>query len=294
MIVGLILGGLIVDLGCNPTHERIGFRYWKDPGAFAAYFTQGDLGKFLGFFTNLVRAAGAYTGAESIAIAAAEVKNPRVATAKAIKRLFWRIIIFYFGAVLVAGMLVPSNDPSLLQSTGTAASSPFVLAFDRFGRHVDRLIFVADHGFRYQSVASCDQCRHSAVDVIGCKFVDVLCQQDDIWSGFTRPGSKLFSENNQERSSPCVFGVRVVVLWSSVFVIIDRRIPCPQLAFKPDCFVGVLNTGTLLTNRSSYICWACICMTYLRFKGGIEAQGYDRKDFQSGPFSARSSTADAS
>jgi amino acid transporter len=30
-------------------------------------------------------------------------------------------------------MLVPSNDPNILQSTGTAASSPFVIAFNRVG-----------------------------------------------------------------------------------------------------------------------------------------------------------------
>lgn len=30
-------------------------------------------------------------------------------------------------------MLVPSNDPNILRSTGTAASSPFVIAFKRVG-----------------------------------------------------------------------------------------------------------------------------------------------------------------
>lgn len=108
-------------------------RYWKNPGPFAEYNTTGDLGKFLGWFTNLLQAAGSFAGIESIAVAAAEVKNPRVAVAKAVRRLFWRIAIFYVLLIFVVGLLVPSNDPQLLQSTGTAASSPFVLAFSRAG-----------------------------------------------------------------------------------------------------------------------------------------------------------------
>ena len=68
-----------------------------------------------------------------IGFAAAEVKNPRVAVAKAVKRVFWRIAIFFCASIFVIGMLVPYTEPKLLQSTGNAASSPFVLAFDRAG-----------------------------------------------------------------------------------------------------------------------------------------------------------------
>lgn len=122
-----------MDLGGGPNHDRIGFRYWKDPGPFAPYHTTGSLGSFLGWFTDLLQAAGSFAGIESISMAAAEVKNPRIALSKAIKRLFWRILLFYVLAVFVVGLLVPYTDPSLLQSTGTAASSPFVIAFNRAG-----------------------------------------------------------------------------------------------------------------------------------------------------------------
>jgi amino acid transporter len=124
---------MVIDLGGGPNGDRIGFRYWKNPGAFAEYHSPGGLGKFLGWFTNTLQSAGSYSGIESIVVAAAEVKNPRIALAKAIRRLFWRIAIFYILLIFVVGLLVPYNDPSLLQSTGTAASSPFVLAFTRAG-----------------------------------------------------------------------------------------------------------------------------------------------------------------
>lgn len=35
--LGLILRLLIITLGGGPTHDRLGFRYWKDPGAFTSY-----------------------------------------------------------------------------------------------------------------------------------------------------------------------------------------------------------------------------------------------------------------
>lgn len=123
----------MIDLGGAPNHDRIGFRYWKDPGPFAPYHGSGDLGKFLGWFTDLLQAAGSYAGIESIVVAAAEVKNPRVALTKAIQRLFWRILIFYVLLIFVVGLIVRYDDPSLLQSTGTAASSPFVIAMERAG-----------------------------------------------------------------------------------------------------------------------------------------------------------------
>ena len=68
-----------------------------------------------------------------IGFAAAEVKNPRVAVAKAIRRVFWRIAIFFCASIFVIGLLVPYTNDKLLQSTGTSASSPFVIAFDRAG-----------------------------------------------------------------------------------------------------------------------------------------------------------------
>ncbi|KAJ5676495.1 uncharacterized protein N7477_002128 [Penicillium maclennaniae] len=34
LILGLILGGLVIDLGGGPDQQRLGFHYWNTPGAF--------------------------------------------------------------------------------------------------------------------------------------------------------------------------------------------------------------------------------------------------------------------
>ena len=48
--------------------------------------------------------------------AASETESPRRNIAKAVRRVFFRILVFYILGILVAGMTVPSNDPDLLKS----------------------------------------------------------------------------------------------------------------------------------------------------------------------------------
>lgn len=38
----------MVDLGGGPNHTRLGFHYWRVPGAFASYPLPGNIGKFTG------------------------------------------------------------------------------------------------------------------------------------------------------------------------------------------------------------------------------------------------------
>ena len=67
--------------------------------------------------------------------AASETENPRRNISKAVRRVFWRIVIFYILGIMITGMLVPYDDPNLLNGTGTAAQSPYVIAIRRAGIH---------------------------------------------------------------------------------------------------------------------------------------------------------------
>ena len=44
-IVGLILLMFIITLGGAPNHDRIGFRYWDNPGPMLEYLETGVLGR---------------------------------------------------------------------------------------------------------------------------------------------------------------------------------------------------------------------------------------------------------
>jgi len=49
-------------------------------------------------------------------MASAEAINPRVSIPKAIRRVFWRLSIFYVIGILCVGILVPFNDAILIDS----------------------------------------------------------------------------------------------------------------------------------------------------------------------------------
>ncbi|KAK8039407.1 hypothetical protein PG993_007818 [Apiospora rasikravindrae] len=135
LVVFLIVLGLVINLGGIPGTERIGFRYWKDPGPFVELIpiASGDWGRFLAYWSVMTGAVFSFAGVESIAMAAAEAQNPRRAIPRACKRVFARIVIFYILAVLIVGMLVASDDERLGNASGTAAQSPFVIAASAAG-----------------------------------------------------------------------------------------------------------------------------------------------------------------
>lgn len=134
-IVGLIIFAFIIDLGGGPKHDRLGFRYWKHPGAMREYVALGDKGRFLGLFSTLVNAAFSYGGVEMVAVAAGEAENPRKNIPKAVRRVFWRILFFYVLGSLAIGVLIPFTVPDLLAASGTAAS-PWVIAIESAGVQV--------------------------------------------------------------------------------------------------------------------------------------------------------------
>ncbi|CAL1714479.1 unnamed protein product [Somion occarium] len=136
MITGLIIAGLVIDLGGGPDHDRRGFRYWRNPGAVAPAGLEPNhpsLDKFLAILTQIVQAAFSFQGMELVAVAASETESPRRNIAMAVRRVFYRILVFYILGILITGMLVPYNDDRLLQSTGTAAQSPYVIVMTSAG-----------------------------------------------------------------------------------------------------------------------------------------------------------------
>jgi yeast amino acid transporter len=114
-LIGLILMGIILDLGGNPHHDRYGFRYWRHPyGPMGTYLLNQvhnlHLSIFLGFWSTLTNALFAYIGTELIGVTVGEAQNPSKNIPKAIRRTFWRIVVFYIGGVFIIGLIVPSTD----------------------------------------------------------------------------------------------------------------------------------------------------------------------------------------
>ncbi|OXV07295.1 hypothetical protein Egran_04939 [Elaphomyces granulatus] len=131
VIVGIILLSVILVLGGGPDHDRKGFRYWKDPGAFNTYIADGAAGRFYALWATMVSATFAFLGTELVGVTVGEAQNPRKTIPRAIKLTFYRILVFYILSVFLVGLLVPYNSKELLFATkanSSAAASPFVVA----------------------------------------------------------------------------------------------------------------------------------------------------------------------
>lgn len=131
-IVGLLIFAFITDLNGGPKQDRLGFKYWKNPGAMKEYKGTGNTGRFLGLFSVLVNAAFSYGGVEMVAVAAGEAENPRHNIPKAVRRVFWRILFFYVLGTLAIGVLIPYDEPRL-GTTSDGKASPWVIAIYRAG-----------------------------------------------------------------------------------------------------------------------------------------------------------------
>ncbi|KAJ0272711.1 hypothetical protein COL940_010295 [Colletotrichum noveboracense] len=113
LIFGFLLFTFVVVLGGNPKHDRIGFRYWRDSGAFNETYTTGTTGRFLSIWGVFNTAAFAIGGPDFIANCASEAVNPRRNIPKAVRRVIYRLIFFFILSVFAVGLLVPYNDPTM-------------------------------------------------------------------------------------------------------------------------------------------------------------------------------------
>ncbi|KAK8041411.1 hypothetical protein PG994_014418 [Apiospora phragmitis] len=137
LMLGLFAFTFVTMLGGNPIHDRYGFRYWKDPGAFVEHLTPEASASSLGCFhasTRLVsRLPAPNTSPWSL-----QTKNPRKILPPAFRSFVWRILVFFMGSALCMGIVIPYNDETLLgilngdiTGSGTGAASPYVIAMGR-------------------------------------------------------------------------------------------------------------------------------------------------------------------
>ena len=125
IIVFLVIGVAMI-FGIMGGHE-VGF----------SNFTQGDApfhGGLISIFSVVLIAGFSFQGTEVIATAAGETENPSKNVPKAIRSIFWRILIFYVMTIFVIGLIIPYTDPNLLKSgVENVSISPFTLVLQKAG-----------------------------------------------------------------------------------------------------------------------------------------------------------------
>jgi amino acid transporter len=252
-IVGLLLMAFIVDLGGNPKHDRLGFRYWKHPGPMNEYVSTGSLGRFLGFFSVLVNAAFAYQGVEMVAVAAGEAENPRKNIPKAVRRVFWRIILFYVLGALAIGVLVSSTDSNLLtaqaNNTPGAAQSPWVIGITNAGIPI----------------------LPSIINAV------ILTSASSSANAFLYTGSRCLFALAQNRQAPRFFlrcSNSGVPYWAVIFTASIGGLT--YLSVAPGGPTTAFTWFQNLTTIAVLFTWSSICIAYIQFYKALKAQSVDR------------------
>ncbi len=100
----------------------------------APFLGNNTANQFLMALGVFLIAGFSFQGTELIGVAAGESENPEKSIPQAIKKVFWRILIFYILAILIIGLLIPYTDPALLGGdVNEISKSPFTLVFEKAG-----------------------------------------------------------------------------------------------------------------------------------------------------------------
>ncbi|KAH8103904.1 general amino acid permease 1 [Cristinia sonorae] len=251
LITGLIIVGLVVDLGGGPDHDRRGFRYWKNPGAVARAGLAENIGtdRFLAILSVLVQAAFSFQGMELVAIAASETRSPRRNITKAVRRVFYRIFFFYICGILVTGMVIPYTDERLLDASGTAAQSPYVIVMTSAGIKV--LPHIVNTGILFSAFSAGNSFLFASSRVLYGLALRGQAPKQLAWC--TKKGLPL-----------------AAVLTTSAFAFLSFMNVSEG---AQQVFAWFVNLSTI----GGFFGWWGINITYLQFYRGFKAQGLNRK-----------------
>ncbi|CCF38097.1 amino acid permease [Colletotrichum higginsianum] len=237
-LVAYFLFSIVYAAGGIPGQDALGFRYWRDPGA----FTDG----FRGVAKVFVFCSTFYAGVESVAVAATETKNPRVAVPLAIRQVFWRIIFIYMGSAFFFGLTCPANADELVNGGSRAVKSPMTVAIQNAGWE-------------------------GGVHLINA-FIFVTCLSACNSSIFI--GSRTLLYMGQDGKAPRILGRTD-----------GRGVPIPAIVFTNLCgALSMMNISTgaskaysyivNLSGVSTFLVWGSISFIHIRFRQAWKAQGH--------------------
>ncbi|PCD05367.1 gamma-aminobutyrate permease [Peribacillus simplex] len=223
-------------------------------------FTQGDApfhGGLVSIFSVVLIAGFAFQGTEVIATAAGETENPSKNVPKAIRSIFWRILIFYVLTIFVIGLIIPYTDPNLLKSgVQNVSISPFTLVLQRAG-----LAFAASvmNAVLLTSVLSA---ANSAM----------YASSRMLWA-LAKEGKapRIFASLNRK-------GIPMMALCTTAFIGLASFLA--SLFGNGSVYIWLVNASAL----TGFIKWFGIAVSHYRFRKAYVAQGRDLNEL---PFKAK-------
>ena len=248
-LIGLLFLSFILFWGGGPDRERLGFHYWKDPGAVITLPPGGDTGRFIALLQTLILSAFSFIFApELVVVSAGEMESPRYNVPRASRRYFFRLVFFYIFGVLAITVICPSDDINLTSGGAGAGSSPFVIGIKNAG------IPILD----------------SIVNAV------ILTSAWSSGNTFVYMSSRTLYSLAVSGNAPNVFKScnRYGLPYVAVAV---------SLLFAPLSYLSAANSRSVvfnwfvhLTNTSGLTSWICCCIIYLRFRKATDVQGVRR------------------
>jgi len=246
VIIFLLVGALMIT-GMLGGHG-VGLQKWtlSDPAT-------GTHAPFVGGATSVLLvflvAGFSFQGTESVGLAAAESSDPGRNVPRAIRTVFWRILLFYIGSIFVVGTLISYNDPNLMNGDEThIAFSPFTMVF----QHLPRLGYFAANLMNAVILSSVLSCGNSSM-YVASRMLHAMSHSGK--------APKLFGRLNAH-------GVPVTALLVTGLV--------SALAFF-STLVGDQKIYQIFYNASGlsgFLIWLGIAVCHLRFRKAWLAQGH--------------------
>lgn len=211
----------------------------------------------IGVLSTFLTAGFSFQGTELIGVAAGESENPRKNVPKAIKQVFWRILLFYILAIFIIGLIIPYDDPLLLKSDVSDISiSPFTLVFQKAG------LSAAAHFMNAVILTTVLSAGNSGLYASSRTLYDLALENKapKFFTRITKNGIPIY----------CVLATAIIGM----------------LAFLTSLFGNgvVYNWLLSISGIAGFIAWLGIAASHYRFRKAYIAQGYKLEDL---PFKAR-------
>lgn len=214
-------------------------------------FTKGDApfnGGFMALLGVFMIAGFSFQGTELVGVAAGESEDPARNIPKAIRQIFWRILLFYILAILIIGLLVPYDNPNLISGDLTdIAISPFTIVFE-------------NAGFAF------------AASVMNAVILtSVLSAGNSGMYASTRMLWNLAKEGKAPKWFAKVTGNGVPINALILTALIGALAFLSSLFGEGEVYVWLLNASGM----SGFIAWLGIAISHYRFRKAFIAQGRD-------------------
>lgn len=219
---------------------------------FLENFTYGKAPFVGGVLSVFVVAGFSFQGTELIGITAGETENPEKSLPKAIKQVFWRILLFYILSIFVIACLIPYTSPNLLGSSAADITiSPFTLVFRRAG------------------LASAASVMNAVI------LTSVLSAANSGMYASTRMLFALGVSGDAPRAFSLVNGrgIPVFALLGTTFV---GLLTFLASIFGTRIYTFLVNSSGL----SGFIAWLGIAIAHYRFRRAFKAQGHDLSELK--------------